>query len=108
MAAKPLAISEARRRLSALVERVARGAGPITIGRYGSERAVLVGADEYARLTRTRGTRSGKEQSRSLEGTLLLMCSPEDLIAERRRLGGLWLAGIGKPKPNRRRSKRQG
>jgi prevent-host-death family protein len=106
MAAKPLAISEARRRLSALVERVARGARPIAIGRYGSERAVLVGADEYARLTRTRNARAGTEQSRSLEGTLVLTCSPEELIAERRRLGELWLGGVGRSRPNRRRSKR--
>jgi prevent-host-death family protein len=105
MSAKPLAISEARRRLSALVERVARGAAPIAIGRYGSERAVLVGADEYARLTRR--TRTGTERPGSLEGTLSLVCSPEELIAERRRLGELWLAGGARPNPNRLRSKRQ-
>lgn len=63
-----------------------------------------MGADEYARLTR--GTRAGKEQPRSLEGTLSLSCSPEELIAERRRLGELWLAGGARPKPGRPRSKR--
>jgi len=106
MSSKPLAISEARRRLSALVERVARGAGPIAIGKYGNERAVLVGADQYARLVRR--TRTGTEQPASLEGTLSLTCSPEELIAERRRLGELWLAGVtGRAKPDRRTKRRR-
>jgi prevent-host-death family protein len=41
-----LRISEARRRLSQLVERVARGGGPIAIGRYGRERALLISPEE--------------------------------------------------------------
>jgi prevent-host-death family protein len=103
MPAKPLAISEARRRLSALVERVAGGGGPIAIGRYGSERAILVGADEYARLTS--GTPPGRGKPRSIEGTLTLACPPEELIVERRRLGALWRTGVTQQGP--RRSKRQ-
>lgn len=43
----PLRISEARKRLSQLVERVAQGGAPVAIGRYGRERAILVSAEEY-------------------------------------------------------------
>lgn len=92
MASRPLPISDARKRLSALVERVARGGAPVTIGRYGAERAVLVGADEYARL------RKGREQAApqvpSLVGSLKLTCSPAELAEESRRLGALWLTAF--------------
>ena len=78
----PLQVSEARKRLSALVERVARGGTPVTIGRYGRERAVLVGADQYARLSSAAQKRT--QPLRSIEGTMELACSPEELVAESR------------------------
>jgi len=92
MASRPLQLSEARKRLSALVERVARGGTPVVIGRYGRERAVLVGAEHYARLTRT-----AQRQTRplhSIASTMSLTCTPEELIAESRRLGELWLGAF--------------
>jgi prevent-host-death family protein len=95
----PLRISEARKRLSELVERVARGGAPVAIGRYGRERALLVSAEEYRRLkTSTPHTKP----PRTLEGTLTLECSPEDLIAESRRLGDFWLASLDKTEQKRR------
>jgi prevent-host-death family protein len=90
MPSEPLQLSEARRRLSALVERVAQGGSPIAIGRYGRERAVLVGAEEYARLAKRARPRPASPQT--IEGTLTLTCSPAELTAEHRRLGELWLA----------------
>jgi prevent-host-death family protein len=98
--ARPLPLSEARRRLSALVERVACGGAPVAIGRYGRERAVLVGAEHYARLAGAR--RAASARLNSLEGSLVLECSPAELIAESRRLGELWLAGSGVPSGRRR------
>ena len=95
----PLRISEARKRLSQLVERVARVGAPVAIGRYGRERALLVSAEEYRRLQSS--ARRGK-RPQTLEGTLTLECSPQDLIAESRRLGDFWLASVDKPEPNRR------
>jgi prevent-host-death family protein len=92
MASRSLQVSEARRRLSALVERVAQGGAPITIGRYGRDRAVLVGAEHYARLART--ALRQRRPLRSIEGTMTLTCTPEELIAESRRLGDLWLAAF--------------
>jgi len=93
MSSEPLQLSEARRRLSALVERVARGGPPIAIGRYGRERAVLVGADEFARLRRAASSRTARRPA-TLEGTLTLTCTPEELIAESRKLGELWLTAF--------------
>lgn len=87
MASHALQVSEARRRLSALVERVAQGGAPVTIGRYGRDRAVLVGAEYYARLTRRQ-----QRPRRSIEGTMILTCTPEELMAESRNLGDFWLA----------------
>jgi prevent-host-death family protein len=111
MASHSLQLSEARRRLSALVERVAQGGAPVTIGRYGRERAVLLGAEHYARLTRT-ALRQGRPR-RSIEGTMTLTCTPEELIAESRRLGDLWLAGfdqsskrLTRQRPQRKRPRR--
>jgi len=95
----PLRISEARKRLSQLVERVARGGAPVAIGRYGRERALLVSAEEYERL-KTSVRRAKPPQT--LEGTLTLECSPEDLIAESRRLGDFWLASVDKTEQKRR------
>jgi prevent-host-death family protein len=92
MAPHSLQVSEARRRLSALVDRVAQGGAPVTIGRYGRDRAVLVGAEHYARLTRT--ALRQRRPLRSVEGTMTLTCTPEELIAESRRLGDLWLAAF--------------
>lgn len=92
MASHSLQVSEVRRRLSALVERVAQGGGPVTIGRYGRDRAVLVGAEHYARLTRA--ALRQRRPLRSIEGTMTLTCTPEELIAESRRLGDLWLAAF--------------
>jgi prevent-host-death family protein len=92
MASQPLQVSEARKRLSALVERVARGGSAVTIGRYGRERAVLVGAEQYARLTRA--AKRSMPRRQTLEGTLELLCTPEELIAESRRLGELWLTAF--------------
>lgn len=103
MVSKPLAISDVRRRLSALVERVARGGAAVTIGRYGAERAVLVGADEYARLRRAQQG-AGKRRPPSLAGTLRLTCSPAELEDESRRLGDLWLASLPAPRRRRRNS----
>jgi prevent-host-death family protein len=102
-----LQVSEARRRLSALVERVARGGAPIAIGRYGRERAVLVGADEYARLAKR--ARPQPASGRTIEGTLTLTCSPAELSAESRRLGELWLAALEESSraPRRRASRRR-
>jgi prevent-host-death family protein len=97
----PLRISEARKRLSQLVERVARGGAPVAIGRYGRERAVLVSAEEYKRLKIS--TRREKPP-RSLEGTLILEGSPETLIAESHHLGDFWLASVDKA-AHKRRSK---
>jgi len=92
MGSRQVQIAEARRRLSALVERVARGGGPVVIGRYGRERAVLMGMDEYMGLTQT--SRGRRRPSRSLEGSLELRCTPGELEAESRRLGEEWLAHI--------------
>ena len=107
MAAHSLPVSEARKRLSALVERVARGGAPVAIGRYGRERAVLVGAEEYARMAKRR--RGARASAPSIEGSLTLLCSPAELTAERRRLGALWLAGLegDGPVPSRRRRRRR-
>jgi prevent-host-death family protein len=49
MTAKVISISEARRLLPGLV-RGAAGRGPVTIGARGHAAAVLIGAEEYARL----------------------------------------------------------
>ena len=87
----PLRISEARKRLSQLVERVARGGAPVAIGRYGRGRALLVSAEEYRRVKTS--TRRAKPLP-TLEGTLTLECSPQELIAESRRLGDLWVASV--------------
>ncbi len=105
MPSQPLQVSEARKRLSALVERVARGGPAVTIGRYGRERAVLVGADQYARLTRA--AKRGAPRQHTLEGTMELLCSPAELAAESCRLGELWLAAVDsaprkRPRPARR------
>jgi len=105
MPSEPLQLSEARRRLSALVERVARGGPPIAIGRYGRERAVLVSADQYARLLRA--AKRGSPRPRTIEGTMELLCTPAELAAESRRLGELWLAALdGAAGPRRRRAPR--
>jgi prevent-host-death family protein len=94
----PLRISEARKRLSQLVERVARGGAPVAIGRYSRERAMLVSAQEYRELK----TSTRRAKPRTLEGTLTLECSPEDLIAESRRLGDFWLASLDRTQQKRR------
>jgi prevent-host-death family protein len=94
-----LRISEARKRLSQLVERVARGGAPIAIGRYGRERALLVSAEEYRRF---KSSTRHAERPHTLEGTLSLECNAEDLIAESRRLGNFWLASVDKTEPKRR------
>src|SRR5262245_27432225 len=102
MRSRPLQLSEARKRLSALVERVARGGPAVSIGRYGRERAVLVGAEQYAALARA--ARRGAPRRHTLEGTMELLCSPAELTTERRRLGALWLAALdGTLPPGRRR-----
>jgi hypothetical protein len=78
-------------------------APPVAIGRYGRERALLISVEEYEVL-KAPGRRL---KARTLEGTLTLQCSPEELIAESRRLGDLWLAALESPKrkrPSRRRS----
>jgi prevent-host-death family protein len=105
VSSRPLQVSEARKRLSALVERVARGGTPVAIGRYGRERAVLVGAEQYAQLARAARRRT--QPVRSIEGTMTLNCAPEELIAESRRLGELWLATLDE-KPPRIRKRRRG
>jgi prevent-host-death family protein len=92
MASQPLRVSEARKRLSALVERVARGGTAVTIGRYGRERAVLVGAEQYARLTRA--AKGAAARRHTLEGTMELLCTPAELVAESRTLGDLWLTAF--------------
>ena len=97
----PLRISEARKRLSPLVERVARGGAPVAIGRYGHGRALPVSAEEYRRLKNS--TRPAKPPT-TLEGTLTLECSPEELIAESRRLGDFWVASVDVAERKRRRS----
>jgi prevent-host-death family protein len=98
MPSHALQISEVRKRLSALVERVAQGGRPVAIGRYGRERAVLLGAEDYAKLTRKSKRLSA---ATTLEGSLALTCTPEALMAESREIGRLWLAGVesdpGKP-----------
>jgi prevent-host-death family protein len=105
MPSQPLQVSEARKRLSALVERVARGGPAVAIGRYGRERAVLVGADQYARLTRA--AKRGTPRQHTLEGTMELLCSPAELAAESRRLGELWLAAVDSaPRERPRRGRR--
>jgi prevent-host-death family protein len=86
-----LRISEARKRLSQLVERVACGGAPVAIGRYGRERALLVSAEEYNRLKNSTGQ---KKPPKTLEGTLTLKCSPADLIVESRRLGEFWATSL--------------
>ena len=96
----PLRISEARKRLSQLVERVARGGAPVAIGRYGRERALLVSAEEYRRLK----TSTRRAKPPTLEGTLTLECSPEELIAESRRLGDFWVASVDVAERKLRRS----
>jgi prevent-host-death family protein len=102
MASDPIPVAEARRRLSALVERVARGGRPVAIGRYGRERAVLVGAEQYADLER-HAARRGRPRA-TLEGSLRLTCTPAELAAESARLGRIWLeATAAEPKARRRR-----
>ena len=91
MKAAPLQISEARKRLSQLVERVARGGGPIAIGKYGRERALLVSPEEFGRL---KAAADRAKCKRTLVGTLDLTCNPEDLVAESHRLGELWLSAF--------------
>jgi hypothetical protein len=71
----------------------------LRIGRYDRERALLVSAEEYRR--RKSSTQRGKP-IQTLEGTLKLECSPEDLIVDSRRLGDFWLASIGKTERKRR------
>lgn len=106
MPSRPLPIHEARKRLSSLVERVAKGGSPVAIGRYGRERALIVGADQYARLTKERPGRA--KEGVSIEGTLTLSCTAADLIAESRRLGELWLQGLeGRAGAERRRHRRR-
>ncbi len=105
MPSQPLHVSEARKRLSALVERVARGGAAVTIGRYGRERAVLIGADQYARLTRA--AKSDSSRRRTLEGTMELLCSPAELAAESDRLGELWLAALEGDRPRRRTARKR-
>ncbi len=105
MASQPLHVSEARKRLSALVERVARGGTAVTIGRYGRERAVLLGAEQYARLTRA--AKRGAPRRQTLEGTMELLCSPAELAAESRRLGELWMAALDGTPPQRPRRTRR-
>jgi len=105
MPSKPLQVSEARKRLSVLVERVARGGRAVAIGRYGRERAVLVGAEQYARMTRA--AKQGSPRRRTLEGTMELLCSPAQLAAESRRVGELCLAAVDSaPAPHSRRARR--
>ena len=98
-----LRVSEARKRLSALIERVARGGAPIGIGRYGRDRAVLVSAEEYARLKASVGK---QKRQPTLEGTLTLTCSPQELISESQRLGEAWLAAL-EARPRVARSRRR-
>ena len=43
----------------------------------------------------------------TLEGTLTLECSPEELIAESRRLGDFWLASLELAEGKQRRSSRK-
>lgn len=105
MPSRPLPIHEARKRLSSLVERVAKGGSPVAIGRYGRERALIVGADQYARLTKERPRRS--KGIVSIEGTLTLSCTPADLIVESRHLGDLWLEGLDGPADAKRRQHRR-
>ena len=91
MARTSLHISEARKQLSHLVERVANGAGPIAIGKYGKERALLVSPEEYRRLKSANGR---TPRRRTLQGLFERTCTPEELIEERRRLNDLMLAGL--------------
>ena len=91
MARSPIQISEARKNLSRLVERVANGGGPIAIGKYGEERALLVSPAEYHRLKNANGS---TPRRRTLKGLFELTCTPEELMAEHRRLGELMLAGL--------------
>ena len=100
----PLRISEVRKRLSQLVERVACGGAPVAISRYGHERALLVSAEEYRRLKTS--TRRAKPPP-TLEGTLTLECSPEELIAESSRVGDFWVASLDLAKRKQRRSSRK-
>lgn len=106
MPSHPLHVSEARKRLSALVERVARGGPAVAIGRYGRERAVLVGAEQYARLTRA--AKRAARRRHTLEGTMELLCSPAQLATESRQLGELWLAALDGASPRRSRRARRG
>ena len=87
-----------------MVERVARGGAPVAIGRQGRERALLVSAEEYRRLKTS--NRRAKPPS-TLEGTLTLECSPEELIAESRRLGDFWVASVDLAERKQRRSGRK-
>ena len=84
----------------------ARPPALVAIGRYGRERAVIVGADQYARLTKER--QRPPKGAVAIEGTLTLSCAPADLIAESRRLGELWLQGLeGDAHPERRQHQRR-
>jgi prevent-host-death family protein len=52
-----LNVSEARRELPRLVQRLAKGGGAVSIGPRGEETAVLVGIEEYRALqARAKGT----------------------------------------------------
>lgn len=50
MSRKVINVSEARQRLPGLIQRVADGSGPITIGRRGQAAAVLLSVHEYEAL----------------------------------------------------------
>ena len=77
------------------------GGVPIAIGKYGRERVLLVSAEEHRRLKTS--TRRAKPPP-TLEGTLTLECSPEELIAGSRRLGDFWVASVDAAERKRRRS----
>jgi hypothetical protein len=58
--------------------------------------------DEYRQLK----SASRAASPPTLEGTMTLECTPEELIAESRRLGDEWLARIDRT-PSERRSRRR-
>lgn len=116
MKATVLTVSEARRRLPALLKQVAGGQGPVIVGSRGKSLVALVDAGEYERLRLLAATHAAEPTG--WEGLRLeLVGSPADLDRamaelreERARLADAradQLSGAGRKKPSASRASRR-
>ena len=97
MAENTLSVSEARKRLSRLIEGVGRGGSPVTITQHGREQAALIGIKEYQEMSHKAETfEKSRKKARpfTLRGSLELRCSPEELVEEMGRIRTLWTDSI--------------